>query len=216
MKFAIVLAVLAVLVALAGAVPLDCGCPEYFCEYKECKANPEDLANVSPQMQAFDKVLGQKVGPKVVKIVNMLSKIKAIGPIIDLVASLGTNLLKSNGQLEQLLAGGDLKKALNGPNLKRDKQEQIYKILSETTAKCVACEITLVVTLLVNGLLGKVLKVLPVGPLVAKVLPLVGKVTKVIKPVQKALHKLLTGLLGPSEDGKGALDGVVNTVNHIL
>lgn len=225
MKFAIVLVLL---VAVTGALahrrhhrrPYHCA-PRYFCEYKRCQASKADFKGVDPQMKAFNKVLGSKVGPKIVKVVNMVAKLKLLKPVINLVAGTGTGLLKKNGQLEKLLAAGRVQRATIGPLLKRREQKRIYKILAKTTADCVACEVTLVVTLAVNGLLAK-LKVLKfIGPLISKLLPTVGKLVEKLKFVQKITHGLSTALLGPNPKGKsrknaGVVGGLLNTVNGLL
>lgn len=220
MKFAIVLVLLvAVTSALAHHRYHRKYCaPRYFCEYRRCQASPKDYKGVDPQVKAFDKVVGSKIGPKLVKLVNLLCKLKLIKPVVNIVAGIGTGLLRKNGQLEKLLAGGSVHRALYGPLLRRREQKQLYKILAETTADCVACEVTLVLTLTVNGLLAKLKFLKFLGPLIAKVLPTVVKVVKTIKFVQKLTHKLLTGILGPKEQGKGGKNGggLLSTVGALL
>lgn len=191
----------------------------YFCKYRFCKTSIQDSDPSDPQMNKFYAVISEKVGPKTVKILKMLVKIKLLKPILKLVAGVGTNLLKNNGQLEQLLAGGNIRKALQGPTLKRREQKQLYAALTQITAECIACEVTLIVTLLANGLLGKVLKLL--GPLLAKLIPAVAKLVKKLK-LSKLTSPLIRALLGPDARGHGGggllsgLGGVLGGVGDLL
>lgn len=186
---------------------------------KACKIQPKHIKNLQAGQAELMKDLSAKLGPKaaeiVAKVLTALAKIPALGKVLEAVSKLAGKIIKDCGILDKLLSGGALTKAFNGKNLDRKTQKAIYASLKKIVPSCVACTVTKLVTLLVNGaLLSKL-------PIVGKILPQVGKIIpsllNILKPLDKVLkpvQKVLTGLLGglkdkDSPEGAGKLLGIL-------
>lgn len=181
---------------------------------RACRVRSVDIRKLKGAQAELIKELSKKLGPNGAKLVAQLlpalAKVPLVGKIMESVSKLIVKTVKDCGTLEQLLSGGALGKAFRGKNLDDKTQKVIYQTLMGIVPSCVACTVTKIIALLVNGaLLSKLPIVSKIVPQVAILIPSVVNILKalqkVLKPVQAALTGILGGLKVADLPGKGGL-----------
>lgn len=175
-----------------------CQCHE---DGKACQIRNNDLKKLPNDQKELMRVVAAKAGPKlaktVAKLLATLAKVKFLGPVVKPVVKLAVKTIKDCGTIEKLLSGGLFGKAFGGKMFNKKLQKSVYSYLSEIIPSCVACTVTKLLTLLINGkLIGKLPLVKKLLPNLLKLVPSLLKALKGLKKLLKPVKKILDGVFG--------------------